>query len=333
MTKATKKILVRYIIAPILMVIFLWLIYLQLIQKGDLSAQWTDLKKYWTQAPWYGTLLVLLLAPLNWFWEACKWQIAMKKVYAVSLWTSFKAILTGIAFAMVTPGKIGDFAGRILYVPNSRKLQATLATLMTNMIQVIATSLLGLIGLVYFMLHYSNDWLRDLLLYVGLFILGVLIIWWSARFWWHLVTASVYYQKIRKSFRIFKHYNRRILFKIFGLSLLRFLTYNIQFLVLANLLGSQTPWTMGLFTTMLMFWLITLIPSLIVSDIGVRGFLASMLFLDTGLTTNGVSLLSASYMIWLLNLISPAIIGSLLLLSIRHSKLQHDSPRNKGLHR
>lgn len=302
------------------MLVFLWLIYQQLLQKGNLQQQWSELQSYWHQAPWYGAALVLLLAPLNWFWESRKWKLAMQKIYAVTSWTSYKAILTGIAFAMVTPGKIGDFAGRILYVPHAKKLKATLATLMTNVIQVMATSLMGCIGIAYFMFNYANEWLKNFLfIFAGLILLIVALVL-SSKYWWYRCMQFKIIQTIVKSLRILRRYDKRTIFKIFVLSLCRFLTYNIQFLYLANLLGSQTPWIHGLFATLLFFWLITLIPSLIISDIGVRGFLASMLFIDTGLTANGISLLSASYIIWLLNLILPAILGSLLLLSIRHKK-------------
>lgn len=328
MTKATKKILVRYIIAPILMVIFLWLIYLQLLQKGDLQGQWNELKLYWHIAPSSWAIVVIALAPLNWFWEALKWRLAMLKVYPVKLITAYKAVLTGIAFAMITPGKVGDFAGRILYVPNSKKLHATLATLMTNVIQVLATSTIGLVGIVFFLFYAANDWLWR---FVWIFSLAVLLLIGliiSSKWWWKKISHWKFIQKLKKTLHIFKYYKKTTLLKIYAFSLLRFLTYNLQFLLLANLLGSQTPWFEGIFATFLMFWLITLIPSLIVSDIGVRGFLASMLFLDTGLALNGVSLLSASYIIWLLNLILPAILGSLLIISIRHSNNKHDTSTN-----
>ncbi len=60
--------------------------------------------------------------------------------------------------------------------------------------------------------------------------------------------------------------------------------------------------------------MIAIIPSFLIADIGVRGFVAGLLFVNTGLASNALAIYSASYVIWLLNLVLPAIIGSLLLL-------------------
>lgn len=320
MTKATKKILLRYVLAPILMVFFLWLIYRQLAAKGDLVQQWDELRSYWYRADplWFGA--VILLAPVNWFWEAVKWQRVVKYLHPVSLWTSCKAVITGIAFGMVTPGKLGDFAGRILYVPRRKRVSAAIGTLMTNLIQVAASSTAGVIGLCYFLwYHQSGPWLSGFLKITALVVILLGILWWTRAYWATGLMGFGAIRKMSRYFRILKWYSTKDIIYIYGLSLVKYLTYNIQFLLLANLLGAQIPWVAGIFATMMMYWLLMAIPSFMLADISVRGFVAGMVFIETGLALNGVSLLSASYVTWLLNLVVPAVLGSILLLVLRQN--------------
>jgi len=320
LTKATKKILLQYVIAPLLMCLFLWLIYQQLLQKGNLDAQWQELKAYWYSADKLIFVVVLLLAPLNWFIESIKWRVMMYKIQKVSGWVAFKAILTGIAFGIVTPGKVGDFAGKILYIDNGRKLNAAVATLTVNVIQVLASSTIGYCALVYMTFAYPSSWLSTVCWLATLSIVLLLLLFLLRHRLNTLMQRLPALRKVFKLIRVLKRYSASDIFKVYALSVLRFFTYNFQFLLLANALNSGIPWFDGFAATLLMFWLITMIPSLFLSDIGVRGFLASLLFMQTSLAQNDVAMLTSSYIIWLLNLVLPAIVGSIFLLTIKYSK-------------
>lgn len=316
MNKATKKWL-NYVLAPLLMVLLLWLIYRQLIQKGDIAAQWTDLRRHWESGSRLLLAAVLLLAPANWLLEAIKWKMLLQKIEPVPLHKALASTLTGIAFALVTPNKIGDFAGRVLYLENRNKLRAAIATLISNLSQTLITYGFGITGLVYFCLHYPGSWpwlaLAAALLSAGLllflyFRIDLVARWAEGRRWLRKFIISV---------RILKRYSRKDLLRLLAVSFLRFCVYNLQFLLLANVLGAGIPWGAGFLVSGLMFWMITVIPSVFVADLAVRGFIAGLLFTGTGIAANSMAILAGSYTIWMLNLALPAIIGSLLLLGIR----------------
>lgn len=331
LTKTTKKILLSYLFAPLLMLLFLYIIYRQILSKGDIAYQWTQLKAHWSTAPSLLLLLVVALAPLNWFWEALKWRRVISRIYPIRLPTAYKAVLTGIAFAMVTPGKVGDFAGRIIYLPNRKKVHAAIATLSSNLIQVIATSCLGILGLIYFLIFHTNTLFWYIAWALVALVVIALITWRSKSYWLSYFMRKNWVQKGLRYLSFLKRYKKTDLLFVWLCSLLRFLTYNIQFLVLANALGCEIPWIDGFFASLFMFWMITMIPSLILSDIGVRGLLATLIFVDTGLVQLPLSLLTASYIIWLLNLILPSIIGSVLLLTLRRA--EKINKKNYGLQR
>src|SRR5690606_18712533 len=131
------------------------------------------------------------------------------------------------------------------------------------------------------------------------------------------VAHKKWYRKLVVALRVVERYSPRDLLSLLLISSVRFCVYCLQFLILANVLGADIPWGEGLLLSALMFWLITVIPSFLVADLGVRGFIAGLLFTSTGIAGNSVAILAGSYLIWLLNLVLLAIIGSLLILTIR----------------
>lgn len=315
--KTTKKKLLNYIVAPALMLLLLWLIYRQISHQGDLAAQWADFRAHWQTGNKLWLAIVLLLAPLNWMMEATKWKMLLQKIQPLPFRQAFASTLTGIAFSLVTPNKIGDFAGRILYLEHKNKLRAAIATLIGNLSQTIVTYLFGIAGLIYFNINYPGTWPRLLLaaallsaaLLSYLYLRIDLIAGWAERRPW--------LRKVLLSVRILKRYSRKDLLRLLAVSCCRFCVYNTQFLLLANILGAGIPPVTGFLISGLMFWMITVIPSIFLADLGVRGYVAGLLFTDTAIAGNGMAILAGSYMIWVLNLVIPAIIGSLLLLSIR----------------
>lgn len=290
------------------------------MRKGGFETQWTDLQLHWQRGNQLLLLCVALLAPLNWILEAIKWKLLLRKIEPVPFLKALASTLTGIAFSIVTPNKIGDFAGRILYLNDRNKLRAAIATLISNLSQTIVTYAFGIAGLIYFNITHPGSWQlfallaalisASLLAFIYLRI-DLIAGWAENRKWLRKVIISI---------RILKKYSRKDLLQLLGVSLCRFCVYNLQFLLLANILGAGVPWLTGFLVSGLMFWMITVIPSIFLADLGVRGFVAGLLFTETAIASNSMAILAGSYMIWLLNLIIPAIIGSLLLLTIRLSR-------------
>ncbi len=299
------------------MVLLLWLIYRQVMHKGDFAAQWADFKQHWQQGNKLLLCLVALLAPLNWMLEAVKWKMLLRKIEPVPFRKAFASTLSGIAFSLVTPNKVGDFAGRILYLDDKNKLRAAIATLISNLSQTLVTYLFGIAGLLYLNITHPGNW--QLLTLIAALISAALLLFFYLRI--DLIASWAenrpWLRKVIISIRILKRYSKKDLLQLLGVSLCRFCVYNLQFLVLANVLGAGIPWLPGFLVSGLMFWMITVIPSIFLADLGVRGYVAGLLFTDTAIASNSMAILAGSYMIWLLNLVVPAIIGSLLLITIR----------------
>lgn len=302
------------------MVVLLGLIYRQVTQKDDFAGQWQRFKEHFREGNKISLILVLLMAPLNWMLEALKWHRLLQKIQPLPYLKAFASTLTGIAFSMVTPNKIGDFAGRILYLEDKNKLRAAIATLISNLSQTLVTYSFGIAGLIYFNIYYPGSW-QKIALVAALFSATLLVFiylridliatWAEGKNWLRKIIVSV---------RILKRYSKKDLLQLLAIAFCRFCVYNLQFLILANVFGAVLPWVTGFLVSGLMFWMITVVPSIFIADLGVRGYIANLLFTVTNIAANGLAILAGSYIIWLLNLVLPAIVGSILILTIRFSK-------------
>jgi hypothetical protein len=110
-------------------------------------------------------------------------------------------------------------------------------------------------------------------------------------------------------------FKQRTLTTILSLSFLRYTVFIVQYVLLMQVFNVQIPWLDAVWLTCTMFVALAIIPTLPVAEIGLRGELSLQLF---GLiSTNVIGIVATAAGIWVINLIIPAIAGSLFILSIK----------------
>lgn len=294
-------------------ILFLWMaysLYHQIRLQPNLNS---TIKEIWSLWSWYklGLLIgVLLLMVLNWTIEAAKWRLQLRDTESLSLWESLQSVLTGLAVSVITPNRIGEYVGRILYLKNVHKLQGITVTIVGSFAQLIITAFLGLIGLIFYISNISHSlWLNVLLissviLCTGLtflyFNLGKLIDWSS---------KISFLKKVRIYLEIVRRFDRIMLNKILLLSLCRYLVYTLQFVILLKLMLVNASVLNIVFTIWLIFWAMAIVPTIAIAEIGIRGETA--LFFLAPLSANHFGIVSSSMLLWLINLIIPALLGCL----------------------
>lgn len=265
--------------------------------------------------------LAVLLAPVNWIIESFKWRYLTKSFKQQSLLHALASVLTGMSFAFVSPGKVGDFAGRILYFNKRTRLRAIIATLVGNLAHVIITFLMGGIGLIVLNFYSTGWWQLSLLgLCFGSFALLLFLYLRIQQVQPYLRKIS-WLGKLGVALRILKRYKTDDLLRILAFSLLKLCVYTAQFVLLAYVFGTDMPLLAGYFIAFSMFWLITVIPSFFVADIIVRGYVAELLLVGTGIASAATPVLAGSYAIWLVNWVLPSLIGAATILIYRWSPL------------
>ena len=316
-SKNTKKIVLRYVLAPIALLALLYLIYKQLISRGDLETQWKQLEEHLTLAnlPWF--VLVLVLAPINWGLEALKWQKLLSKIKPIAYARAFKSMLSGMSFSIITPNRVGDFAGRIIHVSKGYKLKAAVSSMIGSVAQMCITASFGFVGLIYFNIYFGSIYTKIALVVAALLVVALLLLFLNFRKLGWFGKRNKWLRKLNVAIRVLRFYSRRDLGYILLLALGRFLIFNTQFLILINILGAEVPYFPGLILSALMYWIISVVRSVALLELGVRGYAGLFLFVDSGISDQPLAILGGSYLLWVINLVLPAVLGSFTILRIR----------------
>lgn len=270
-------------------------------------------------------VFVFVLMLLNWGLEARKWQILAGKVQTISYWNAYKAILSGQAFAFNTVNRSGDFIGRILYLEEGNRLRAVGLSLIGSMSQILVTFSFGFVSLLILRFTLLNSqailpglsvfWLDAFLIVLvpGVLLFGILYFNVALVIKW--IERIPFVNKYKFFLEKMENLHNKDLTRILLLSLLRYVVFVVQYMLFLNIFGVDASWQLLLCLVSVLFMMMAMIPTIALAELGIRGKLSLELF---GLvTTQQLSILAASAGIWVVNLIVPAILGSVFLLGLR----------------
>ncbi|HPI54410.1 MAG TPA: lysylphosphatidylglycerol synthase domain-containing protein, partial [Chitinophagaceae bacterium] len=98
-------------------------IYHQIKRQPNLQSTVQDIFLNWDATKIIYISLVFILMILNWTVEGIKWRLLLKGTEQLSIIRSLQSVLTGVAVSMITPNRIGEYMGRILFLENRNKIQ------------------------------------------------------------------------------------------------------------------------------------------------------------------------------------------------------------------
>jgi len=315
-------IFINYFLGPVLFVWVSYSIYHQVQRQPDLERSWQTIKISFGSPMILNLAGVFLLMIVNWGIEAFKWKISVQRIQQVSYFTAFKAILSGTSFSVTTPNRVGEYLGRVLYMSQGNRLKAISLTIAGSMSQLIVTLFMGLLGFVILRSPIENGHLLSAT-WIQVMVYGILFV---------LLTLTVFYlrlpwiikwidrlPRIRKYVWLLKgleDFNATLMLQILSLSALRFLVFLIQYYLLFRLYNVDVSWWQGLWAVSVAFLIMAVVPTIaLFTDLGLRGQVSLKLIGLFSGNNLGIGLTSVS--IWFINLIIPALAGSLLILSIK----------------
>ncbi len=259
---------------------------------------------------------------VNWTLETIKWQIALRPVQPIGFIRAFKAILAGTCIASFTPNRVGEYLGRMLFVDPGNKILSVTPTILCSMSQMLVTLTAGSVGIYLFSIlsfQFHTVWsspvfLRSVLIVTIGAAIGLGLIYF--RFDPLVVMVNKWLEKNKKNFSIPQNFSFPVLTTILFISTIRYLVFILQYFLLFSLFGIPLS-GMQVFTGVsVMFVLMAVVPTLtFLTDLGFRWAAGIQIFQVFTLNTAGI--LAVSLGIWLINLIIPALVGSLLILRIK----------------
>jgi len=316
------KIFFNYFLGPLLFIWLCWSIYNQVRQQEGLTESWVQIKASLTSAKIIYLVAVIALMAVNWMVEAYKWRLAIKDVQQMSFLRAFKAVLSGVSFSVSTPNSIGDYVGRVLYIDEGKRIKAATLTVVSNTSQLLVTIWMGLCSL-YFLKEplvaariISLLWFDALFFIVALSAVILLIFYfrvsWMAK-WINRLPSG---QRFSWSIEALEHFNATVLLRLLSLSVTRFFIFILQYFLLFQLFEVDLSFWQAWTGISVLFLILAIIPTIaLFTDLSVRGSLSLTILGLFNANQLGISLTSAS--IWLINLIIPALVGSVLVLGIK----------------
>src|SRR5690606_19290648 len=172
-------------------------------------------------------ILIVLMSPLNWLTEAGKWRYLLLRIQPLSVSRALGSVMSGMSFAMVSPGKVGDFAGRLLYLEPGIRWRAFFMSIIGSFSHFVVTTCMGAIGLIFLTIKYPSTLFVTLLCIavlgggLGVFLfLRINVLTFTKK------TKRIKNKWLRKlyvSLRVVNRYRREDLLRVLMISLFKFL--------------------------------------------------------------------------------------------------------------
>ncbi|MFT4022497.1 MAG: lysylphosphatidylglycerol synthase domain-containing protein [Flavihumibacter sp.] len=315
--KSIKSFL-NYWLGPVLFIWLIWAIGQQISQQEDLPQAWANIRTVLLSPQSWKLAVVMAAMLLNWGIEARKWQLLLRPLVNISFSRSFKAVMAGVAFAVNTPNRIGEYGGRMLYLPEGKRLESVPLTVLGSFAQLLVTLVTGTGALWLLYAEKLNLALPPNWHDHGLW-LGVLC--------WLMTTISVLllliYLRISRVWQLVPKLPAwaaaqvpvRILLRVVGWSFVRYVVFLFQYILLLQMFGVTENWFAAVWLLSLQFLVLSVVPTIALADLGIRGRLALELFGLIG--SNSLGIVTTTTVIWLINLVIPALAGAVLIFRIR----------------
>ncbi|MFT3702806.1 MAG: lysylphosphatidylglycerol synthase domain-containing protein [Agriterribacter sp.] len=328
------KIFLNKVLGPLL---FIWLsysIYQQIISQADLN----ESIRYITEAvsgvqAWQFWLAILLMV-FNWIIEARKWKVLMSPLQQISMWHSFKGVLAGLAFALSTPNRVGEYGGRMLYIEEGKRRKSVSITVIGSLSQLIITLLAGSIGLVL----VKKDLVQSISSYDTMPVLanglqwiaitaGIVLTVFYFRLDWLMKCCELIRlrEKWLQYIRVSCELDVTILLRVLGLSAFRYAVFVYQYILLLQVMHVNLKVNDAFWIISILYLILALVPTIALLELGLRGKLAILLF--QFFSNNILGIYAASTGIWLINLVLPAIAGSLLVAGIKFFNVRQNEDK------
>ncbi|MBM3412365.1 MAG: hypothetical protein FJY19_03175 [Bacteroidetes bacterium] len=266
-------------------------------------------------------LLLVLLMPVNWLLEAYKWKLVLQGIQSVSIWTAFRATLSGVSFSVLLPNRVGDYLGRVIYLPTEKRATAVAVTMVASMSQLIWTIFFGLLAIIYLHSLLVTEFFLPSSFYIlaggVLFLLLLILLLLFFRISIVVVKLStlINHPRFTSWIKGPQHLTQVQLLQLLGLSFIRYIIFLFQYgaaLAAFMILLNPLDWIAGISFT---FLVLSVVPNFAVADLGVRGFVSVGIL--GFFTMNKAGILLAVSMVWLVNLMLPAAMGALLLIGVQ----------------
>jgi uncharacterized membrane protein YbhN (UPF0104 family) len=272
------------------------------------TQRWEDWEEITTRFSLISLLGILLLTGVNWLFEVFKWQELVKTLQPISLKNALEQTLGSLTASIFTPNRVGEYGAKVLYFSKTQRKKVILLNFLNNSLQMSVTVLFGILGLWLYPLPIGFPRLWMVWVVVALIVMLLLVVFGFKKWTIYGYSLQVVYSKI-------KELPQSSLLTVFQLSVLRFLVFSHQWYFLLELMGASVPYPTAMATIFAMYFLASLVPTIHLMDVAIKGSVGVLLFGNLGI--NEWIIVSVTSVMWVLNLVIPVLAGSVYVLQFK----------------
>ena len=248
----------------------------------------------------------------------------LKPVQQMSFFRAYKSVLSGVTLSLNTPNRIGEYGGRILYVKEGNRIKGISLSIAGSISQLLITLIMGCGGLAYIISQGNTHapvmglpvfWLRTLLFLSACASVILLLFYFRLSWLIKLVEKIPSAAKYIEYINVLEQFTPKLLLRLLSLSFFRYVVFVIQYILLLQVLQVEILWIDGFWIISILFLVLAIVPSFAIADLGIRGKFSTELL--SFYSANILGIIGTTFGIWFLNLFIPALLGSLLILSIK----------------
>lgn len=265
-------------------------------------------------------LVVVSLVPLNITLETLKWHELTRSFTKITFWQKLKAVLAGSTIGIFTPNRVGEYGGRMLFVEEGQGWKAVISTMVGSLAQLLVLLSVGLMGGIYFYLKFLDPepYLVTVALSLGTAFLGLLFFgYFNIDLMVVLAKRIPHIERFKKPLRhltVLRNYHRQELGRALWLAFLRYATFSTQYYLLLQFYGVPAPWLLGMAGIATIFLVQASVPLPPAMGLLARGEIA--LFVWGFFTDDSVDILAATFSLFVINIVVPALLGLLFIVQV-----------------
>lgn len=305
---------IKHIIKITIAIALIGLLYYQLTIVNDIPKAFQEYQWVFATRDYFFILLVFVLLPINLLLESAKWRWVVNKQTKINYWEALRSVIVGITFGVITPNRVGEYYGRVLYFDSKKsKTQSLSATFISSIAQNTVTVIVGLFAVLAlgrkqykFDMDINEPWIITAILIAGI---GYFLMP-------RLLSVALRFKKVlvQNLISFTRNWNLSDQAFVLLLAIGRYFTYLFQYALLLFLLSE-----VSLLDAALGVSIVYLIQSGIPLPAGISILARSniALYIFSQFEVDAIEVLLATWGIWVINLMIPAFFGLYLLKSER----------------
>ncbi len=260
---------------------------------------------------WCLLALIVGMTLLNWLLEIWKWQTLVTYVQPISFVEASKQSLSSHTISLITPFKIGEYGGKVVYFPRNLRKRILMLNFIGNAAQLLMTLLFGIVGFLFFLNFYEVKIAVFKLRRLAYLITGLIIVSFAEK----KMGSKYGFGYFRKALMFFEKMSWKTKGKTLIFAFLRYVIFSHQFYLLFLVFGVDVTYEVAILLIFAMYFLATFLPVFSLFDFVIKGSIALYLFSFVGISD--VKIISISTLMWLLNFVIPAVVGSYFVLTFK----------------